>query len=940
MVKGNEFLEGIDLRGKVVIVLVPTERDAIKLCQGGKFEHFPAPDVLPFEEFPVSFEVRKRRIEVLWKLLKREKVTIVTTLFSLTRKTISPNDLMSHTLKLKRGIHIEDPTHFLQLIGYERTYIVREGGEYAVRGEIIDIFPPIYKNPVRLDLFGDEIEDVRFFDPMTQRTSEKTSEVTILPIREYISKNHDADTLPGKYGSNSSLLEYLKDPAVIFVNKEDVFREYMKIEKEMKDILGLKYEEYKKLSSIPLSAFERLFESAEEIEYSFETGEAFSVPVKKKEKTLPILDIEDIEVGELVVHKDHGIGIFQGIEKVENALGVKEYFKIKYEDANLYVPVERLDRIHKYIGDSSEISINKLNDKRWKKTVKKVKEEIERKIRELIELYLKRQEVTGLSLPGDPDMEEKLAQTFSYPETFDQKRSIEEVLKDLEDERPMDRLLCGDSGFGKTEVAIRAAFRTVVSGKQVAVLVPTVILARQHYETFKERLSPFGVKVELLDSTRTKAERKRIIEGLKKGGVDIVIGTHSLLSDDIEFCDLGLVIIDEEQKFGVEQKEKLKKLRISVNVLSMSATPIPRTLHMALSGMKDLSVINTPPSGRKPVVVYVMEYDPRVVRSAILREVNRGGQVIYVRNRVEELGDVFKRLTELVPEVRIGVAHGRMRKKTMEEIVWSFYKGELDVLICTTIIESGVDIPNANTLIVEDSHRYGLAQLYQLRGRVGRSEKRAFAYFLYPKHISQKALERLKVIKEMVGPGSGFEIAMKDMEMRGIGSVLGFEQHGNMNSIGLKLYSEILENSIKRARGETEETEKPPIDTEIEGIPGSLVIPESYVENPIERMRLYRRMAMATSVEELEDLLEEMKDRFGDPPIEVLSLFDYFRLRILGWLKGVKKIVFEDGGIVFVLKGELNFDLKGKYIYNQEKRTVVLYTDNDPLTTALMILER
>ena len=936
----HEFLESFDLKGKVVIVLVPTERDAIKLCQGGKFEHFPAPDVLPFEEFSVSFDVRKRRIEVLWKLLKGEKVVVVTTLHSLTRKTISPSDLMSHTLKLRRGTNVEDPPHLFLLMGYERTYIVREGGEYAVRGEIVDLFPPIYRNPVRLDLFENEIEDIRFFDPITQRTIEKASEVTILPTREYISENHDADTLPGKYGSNSSLLEYLKDPSVIFVNKEDVFKEYVKIEKEMKDILGFKYEEYKRLSSIPLSTFEKLFEKAEEIEYSFETKEFYALPSKKKEKTVPILDIEDIEVGELVVHKDHGIGIFQGIEKVENALGVKEYFKIKYEDANLYVPVERLDRIHKYIGDSSEISINKLNDKRWKRTVKRVKEEIERRIRELIELYLKRQEVRGLSLSGDPDMEEKLAQTFPYPETFDQKRSIEEVLKDLEDEKPMDRLLCGDSGFGKTEVAIRAAFRTIVSGKQVAVLVPTVILARQHYETFRERLSPFGVKVELLDSTRTKAERRSIIEGLKRGEVDIVIGTHSLLSDDIEFYDLGLVIIDEEQKFGVEQKEKLKKLRISVNVLSMSATPIPRTLHMALSGMKDLSVINTPPFGRKPVVVYVMEYDPRVVRSAILREVNRGGQVIYVRNRVEELEDVFKRLTELVPEVRIGVAHGRMKKKMMEEIVWDFYRGKLDVLICTTIIESGVDIPNANTLIVEDSHRYGLAQLYQLRGRVGRSEKRAFAYFLYPKHVSKKALERLKVIKDTVGPGSGFEIAMKDMEMRGIGSILGFEQHGNMNSIGLKLYSEILESSIRKAKGEVEETEKFLIDTEIEGIPGRLVIPESYVENPIERMRLYRRMAMATSVEELEDLLNEIEDRFGNPPEEVLSLFDYFKLRILGWLRGIKKIVFEDGGIVFVLKENLDLHLKGKYIYNQEKRTVVLYTDNDPLATALAVLER
>lgn len=934
----KDFLK--DLKNKVIVVIVPTERDAIKMCQEGEFKHFPSPDVLPFEDFSASFDVRKKRIEILWKLLKGEKISIVTTLYSLTRKTISPKDLTSHILQLKRWMRIEKPAYFLLRMGYERTYIVREGGEYAIRGEIVDIFPPLYKNPVRLDLFENEIEDIRFFDPISQKTIKKVDEVIILPAREYISENHDADTIPGKYNADSSLLEYLKDPVVIFINKEEVFKEYAKIEKEMKEILGSRYEEYKKLSSIPLSSFEKLFETAKEIEYSFDTKEFHVISPKKKEKTIPILDIEDIKVGDLVVHKDHGIGIFQGVEKVENALGVREYFKIKYADANLYVPVERLDRVHKYIGNSSEVSINKLNDKRWKKTVKKIKEDIERKIKELIELYLKRQEIKGLSLPGDPDMEEKLAQTFPYPETPDQKRCIEEVLANLEDEKPMDRLLCGDSGFGKTEVAIRAAFRTVVSGKQVAILVPTVVLARQHYENFQKRLSPFGVKVALLDSTKTRAERKRIIKGLNKGELDIVIGTHSLLSDDIKFYDLGLIIMDEEQKFGVEQKEKLKKLRVSVNVLSMSATPIPRTLHMALSGMKDLSVINTPPVGRKPIVVYVMEYDPRVVRNAILREVNRGGQVIYVRNRVEELEEVFERLTNLVPEVKIGVAHGRMRKKVMEEIVWDFYKGKLDVLVCTTIIESGVDIPNANTLIVEDSHRYGLAQLYQLRGRVGRSEKRAFAYFLYPKHALKKSLERLKIIKETIGPGSGFEIAMKDMELRGIGSIFGFEQHGNMNSIGFKLYSEILENSIKKAKGEREETEKPLIDTEIEGIPGRFVIPETYVENPIERMRLYRRMAMTTSVKELEDLLNEIKDRFGTPPSEVYSLFDYFKLRILGWLKGIKKIVFEDKEVILILKEDLDhLNLKGKYTYNKEKKAVVLYSTNDPLTTALEVLE-
>ncbi|HID09314.1 TPA: transcription-repair coupling factor, partial [Candidatus Micrarchaeota archaeon] len=340
----KDFLKG--LKNKVIVAIVPTERDAIKMCQEGEFKHFPSPDVLPFEDFSVSFDVRKKRIEILWKLLKGEKISIVTTLYSLTRKTISPKDLTSHTLQLKRWMRIEKPAYFLLRMGYERTYIVREGGEYAIRGEIVDVFPPLYKNPVRLDLFENEIEDIRFFDPISQKTIKKVDEVIILPAREYISENHDADTIPGKYNADSSLLEYLKDPVVIFINKEEVFKEYAKIEKEMKEILGSRYEEYKKLSSIPLSSFEKLFETAKEIEYSFDTKEFHVISPKKKGKTIPILDIEDIKVGDLVVHKDHGIGIFQGVEKVENALGVKEYFKIKYADANLYVPVERLDRVH------------------------------------------------------------------------------------------------------------------------------------------------------------------------------------------------------------------------------------------------------------------------------------------------------------------------------------------------------------------------------------------------------------------------------------------------------------------------------------------------------------------------------------------------------------------------------------------------------------------
>ena len=892
----------------VEILLLPNER--FSNIEGYIF--YPSRDVLPLEDVVLSPEIKGKRIEILWRLLNGENIKIATTLKALTEKVFSPDFLRENSLMITRSTKLTLSPERLVEMGYERVFTVQNVGEFAIRGDIIDIYSPGNDFPVRIELFGDEIEEIRFFKVDTQRSFQSADKTLILPFVDL-------------YGE-STLLDFVKtDVRFICEDLQKVLDEYRKFRKEMRDLLKERYNDF-----FDERVVEVVLKNVEKASVSLSTR------IEKKE-SLPILDVDEIEEGGLVVHREHGIAIFEGVVRLKGVLGERDYLKLKYEDAVLYVPIEKIDRVHKYIGDPSQVKLDRMNRGKWKQTLKKVREDIEKKIRELVELYMKRQEAQGLSLPGDPELEEKFAESFPYIETPDQQQSIEEVMSDLASEKPMDRLLCGDAGVGKTEVALRAAFRAVVSGKQVAVLVPTTVLARQHYENFKERMETFGVKVELLDSSRTAREKKEIIEKLKKGEIDIIIGTHSLLNERIEFSDLGLVIIDEEQKFGVEQKERFKKLRLSVNVLTLSATPIPRTLHMALSGMKDFSVINSPPPGRKPVYVYVAEYSDDLVKGAVIREINRGGQVIYVHNRVEELPEVFEKLKRMFPELEIAVAHGKMSRRTMERIVHEFYRGNIDVLLCTTIIENGVDIPNANTLIVDDAHRYGLSQLYQLRGRVGRSDRRAFAYFLYPKGTPRSALERLKVLKSYTGFGSGLQIALKDMELRGVGDVLGLEQHGNVVSVGLKLYNEILKETITRFK-ERRIEKKHSVNVEIENPPGRFFIPEDYVQNPVERLRLYRRLASSLDEEDLEEILEEMRDRFGEPPEEVKLLVDYFRLRIRASKLGVKKIRFDHSMVEIFPNRDSPFLNHPRY--NRRSGSVVLYTRENPVEFLMDLLKK
>uniref|UniRef100_A0A832I9H3 Transcription-repair-coupling factor n=1 Tax=Pseudothermotoga hypogea TaxID=57487 RepID=A0A832I9H3_9THEM len=904
-------------RERPILLIVPTEKEASQIASALNARQFPGPDVFPFEEVPVSFFVRKRRIETLWSLLNEDQKLVVASLYSVSRFTLPVESLKSLSKRFRRGERFVD-AFYLQNLGYERSYLVRSGGEFSIRGDIIDVFPPIYERPIRIELFGNSIEDIRSFDVISQTSTGKLEEFTLLPAREYVCENHDYDTIVGKVGSNGTIFDYA-DFEILLVDADRCFEEFAKLERQIREFLSdEQYEEYRKYSGLSLVELQRKLQSArevqldlQELEYSEKKGSLLQVP---------IVDEEELNVGDLVVHEKYGIGIFEAVRPVTNALGTKEYIVIRYEDATIYVPVERLDKIHKYIGDP-DVKIDRVHGGTWKRRLDRVKEDLKRKIAELVDIYMKRQEVKGLGLVGDFEMERRFAETFPYVETHDQSIAIQEVLEDLASDHPMDRLLCGDAGYGKTEVALRAAFRCVVSGKQVALLVPTTVLARQHYKTFKQRMEPFGVSVALLDRSVSKSERNRIIEDLRAGKIDVVIGTSALLSDSVKFSDLGLVIIDEEQNFGVEQKEAFKRIRLNVNVLSMSATPIPRTLHMAMNGMRDMSVLTTPPLGRLPVVTYVARYDDRLVRGAILREFNRGGQVIYVHNRIEDLREVYEKICRLVPEARVVMAHGQMPMRKLTEAVRNFYERKADVIVCTSIMQNGIDVPSANTIIVDDAHRYGLAQLYQLRGRVGRSDKRAFAYFLFDSELSPSASKRLQVIREFSGPGSGLRIALKDMEIRGIGTIFGFEQHGNVNAIGLNMYLQILNEELKHSL-HAEPYER--VDVEIEGVPGTFYIPEDFIENEMERLRTYRRMASCENLKSLDELRAELRDRFGELPEQVEQLIDLFKIRLMAIQRNVKKIIFDETTLkIYAENGSLK--LRGKFVYNEKEKTYLLY---------------
>ena len=618
----------------------------------------------------------------------------------------------------------------------------------------------------------------------------------------------------------------------------------------------------------------------------------------------------DLKIGDYVVHKNYGIGIFIGVNTITADGTTKDYIKIKYYgDDILYVPTNQLDSVRKYIGgDEGGLKVNKLGTKEWLNTKARVKKNLRQVARELIELYARREKAKGYAFAPDTPWQTQFEDSFPYQETDDQLRCIEEVKKDMEKDKPMDRLLCGDVGYGKTEVAIRAAFKAVMSGKQVAYLAPTTVLAEQQFKEFRDRMSNFGVKVEVLNRFKTKKEQTEIVKKLKLGEVDVIVGTHRILSKDVEFKDLGLLIIDEEHRFGVKDKEKIKQYKETVDVLTMTATPIPRTLHMSIVGVRDMSVIYEPPYNRKPVQTYVLEYDQEVIKEAITKELERNGQVFYLFNNVEKIMQKADEISNLVPEAKVAYAHGQMTGKEIENIMEEFIEGKTNVLVCTTILESGIDIPNANTIIVENADRMGLAQLYQIRGRVGRSDRQGYAYITYKKDklLSEVADKRLKAIKEFTEFGSGFKIAMRDLEIRGAGSLLGEIQSGHLEQVGYDTYCNLLDEVVKEMQGEEV---KPEIDVQID-LDATCFIPDEYISDSSQKIEIYQDIALCKNEEDIQNVIDEMIDRFGNMPKEIENLLEIARIKILCKKLNISKVQGKHNFVVFIFEAkELNIDV-------------------------------
>lgn len=630
---------------------------------------------------------------------------------------------------------------------------------------------------------------------------------------------------------------------------------------------------------------------------------------KKKRKKADTISLSDLNVGDYVVHENYGIGKYEGVEKLEIQGINKDYIKIQYRGLDkLYLPIDQMSMVQKYIGsDSKRPKVNKLSGSEWSRTKARAKKAVEDMADDLLQLYAKREKLKGYAYGEDTPWQKEFEDLFPYQETEGQLRAVEEIKADMERARPMDRLLCGDVGFGKTEVALRAAFKAVMEGKQVAFLVPTTILAQQHYNTIVDRLSNFPINVNMLSRFRSPKDQKEIINGVNKGLIDIIVGTHKLLSKDIKFKDLGLLIIDEEQRFGVKHKEKLKMIKETVDVLTLTATPIPRTLHMSMVGIRDMSVIDEPPEERFPIQTYVLEFNEQMIRDAILREMSRGGQVYIVYNRVESIDKFTYKMQQLVPEARFTVGHGQMAERQLENVMLDFIDGESDCLVCTTIIETGLDIPNVNTMIIYNADKMGLSQLYQLRGRVGRSNRIAYGYFTYEKDkvLTEVAEKRLRALKEFTDFGSGFKIAMRDLEIRGSGNLLGVEQHGNIESVGYDLYVKFLNEALRKLKGEViREKTDTTVELKIHGY-----IPDKYIQDEDQKIEIYKKISVISSQKEYDELIDELIDRFGDVPEVVINLMDISHIRAMASRNDIQNIIGGDGQISIEFIDHFNIEL-------------------------------
>ena len=1036
---------------KQILYVTNTDLEAKKVYEDlcfymkDKVDYLSSQDIYFYHLDAKDRKEEANKLKILLKLINNESTIIVTSVEAILKKYIPKQVLKENIFTYKIGdvIDLEKLAEKLVNLGYERVSKIEGFGQFSIRGGIIDIFSLEYSDPIRIELFDDEIESIRTFDVFSQKSIKKIKKCTITPSREFIypenieeavdrikndtTKLTDSDTFKNIDNiaskvyfqgienyidyiypeENKSIFTYLKDDAVVFIsdvsrlkdrceNYINEFKDNYKLNlerglalkqqgkllyhysdleyviEEKKIILNMilpksinefnvksivnfecreipafnakmdvlaeelerlkynghkvvlatnTYDRAKKLNKELLDlGVETILSKKRDIE--IQSSQVVIVPgnigsgfqyksikfdvitdnemigvhkrVKTKSKKFnkgqKIETFLDLNIGDYVVHENSGVGRYTGIDQLTVNGVKKDYMKVVYQGGdNLYVPIDQMDKIQKYIGsDAEKVKLNKLGSSEWSKAKAKVKKEIEEMTKDLVELYAKREKVKGYKFSKDTPWQAEFESLFPYQETDDQLKAIEETKKDMQSSKVMDRLICGDVGYGKTEVAIRAIFKACMEQKQVAVLVPTTILAQQHYNTFRERFENYPIRVEVLSRFKTPKQQKQIIEDARKGLVDVIIGTHRIVSKDIELPNLGLVVIDEEQRFGVKHKEALKKIKSTVDVLTLSATPIPRTLHMSLSGIRDMSVIEEPPQERHPVITYVVEGKESIIQDEIERDISRGGQVFFVYNRVEKIDEMASMIQRLVPDAKVAVGHGRMTGKELENIILGFLNKEYNVLVCTTIIETGMDISNANTMIVYDADKMGLAQLYQLRGRVGRSNRQGYAYFMYEKDkiLSEVAEKRLKAIKEFTEFGSGFKIAMRDLEIRGAGNILGPQQHGHMAVIGYDLYVKMLNDAIRKVKGEVVKEE---VDTEVD-LPVNAYIPDTYIDDELIKIEMYKKIASIENEEDMADIREELEDRFSDIPKSVDTLISIAYIKTLCKKLNIEKI--------------------------------------------------
>jgi transcription-repair coupling factor (superfamily II helicase) len=894
-----------------------------------------------------SQENREDSLVSLYDLGVHRDPLLVTTLDSAKKKIISPSQFSLRTLSLSTGAKTEYQkiTERLFHAGYERVEIVEGAGEFRLRGEILDVWSANFDCPLRVVFFEDRIEEMRLFDSLTQRSIGTIVEAKVLPAKlsdensshtifDYLpedavmlldnldfplpsqrrsllqlylsilpqrgSINFFTKSPPSFYGKIDFLSQELKNwrkgkfETYIFCNNEGEKSRLQELLREHEEDISLHFRIGSLDSGFVFPALKLVVISEKEIFGRYRIRHRYP---KLKYPTRRLSDLIELNIDDYVVHERYGIGKYLGLRQIEIEGRLADYIAIEYAKGDkLYVPIEDFNLVQKYVGtEGYKPKLYSLDSTAWHQVTAKVKKSVQRIARELLEIYAARQKLPGHAFPPDSHYEKEFADAFIYETTPDQERAIEEVKQDMMRQKSMDRIVCGDVGYGKTEVAMRASLKAVLDGKQVAVLAPTTILVEQHYHTFSERFADYPVVIEMLSRFRSKKHQKEIIEKLKKGLVDIIIGTHRLLQKDVQFFDLGIVVIDEEQRFGVRHKEKLKQLRKTVEVLTLTATPIPRTLSMALSGVRDMSVIDTPPQGRIPIETYLGEYNEEIVQIAVRNETARGGQVFYVHNRIETIETVTRHLKEMMPDVRIGVAHGKMAASELERVMVRFINKEYDLLVATTIVEAGLDIPNVNTMIITNGHELGLAQLYQLRGRIGRDKYKAYCHIFYPRQLplSDIAKKRLQTIAQYTELGSGFKIALRDLELRGAGNILGPEQHGHILEVGFDFYCKLLEEAVKTEKGIKIEEERP---VEID-LQADAYIPLDYIPDPAQRINIYRKFASCNELETLEKIREELEDRYGDIPSPCLTLFELVELRRLATRLGIDKISEEESEV-------------------------------------------